>query len=244
MLPGCAGGLGRGDPNLGTAVIGLRIQDTPALQEARAGHRWSTPIFGLLNRPPRAGIRFARVDPSTGGVDLPFLVGLSDEYAWVRGEGFATAFDAVQLVAGRYVTMQAELIDTPSSRYAPIRVLTFSGSDRRSADPDELDGYEFDVAAGATVYVGTMVLSLVRGGRHGFTFAPPRIEDEFAAASSAYPALAAVGRARGTRLMTRYGLGMPAPRVVPAAPPPSIRQPTPAPRDPLPSGPANVPRVG
>lgn len=259
MLPGCAGGRGPGDPALGTVVLGLRLQDTPALQEARSHTLQGSSWIPLLRSPPSSGIRFARVDPEQGGIDLPFLAGLSNELVQLNASGFASSFDDFALIPGRYVSMRAEMIVAPENRASPRRILTFSGSGLKSADASELDGFEFSVQPGETVYVGTMVLALARGGPHGFTYERPRVEDDFPAAAAAFPALLASGRSRATRLMTLFMRGVRPPPLSPAPPtaipPPSSPAPSglspvgpapsgPVPSNPAPAGPPRVPRIG
>ena len=261
-VAGCqfrASSLGIGhDPELGTAVIGLRIQDSAALQAVRSTYHWTVPVLPFMRRDPEASLAFGRIDPASGGIYLPRSGRLQGLIAGIDTGGYETDFESFQLVPGRYVTLYAWFNEQPNQHTNYIRVLKFSG-DRKTAEPAtygsymdfgtreflsagpaELGGYEFTIARGETVYVGTLVLALAQSGANQYGYAPPRIEDEFAAASSAYPALAAVGQVRATRLMTPYG----EPRAVPATPPPSPRAPSPAPRAPLPSGRAHIPRVG
>ena len=72
------------------------------------------------------------------------------------------------------------------------------------------------MAAGETVYVGTMVLSLVTRPNGKIGYAPPRVENEFTAAAAVNPALAGLGAARATRLMTLFGVPSPSAPPVPS----------------------------
>lgn len=266
LLGGCAGGLGGGSggAGTGTAVIGLRIADSPGLRAARAAYLQLFPsLFG--SDPPRARLTLGQVDPSTGGVDLPWFAALHNVQAQVAAEGYATAFEAARLVAGSYVTMNARLYEKPSARYQIVRVLEFSGGSDRGAERAELNGYRFDIAAGETVYVGTMVLSIRQLPSGKFEHALPQVVDEFDKAAIAHPVLRALGPARATRLMTLFSNTRPdlIPRAPQSGPPqsgpplPGPQQPrppvpapprqwpdAPPPTVPSPSGPPNVPRVG
>lgn len=210
-LAGCA--TGAGNAGSGTAVIGLRIDDSPALHSARNGHHWYTPMFSFLSNDPTASLSFGLIDPETGAIDLPMFAGLHGVKAKVGTSGYATSFEAARLVSGRYATMQAHFNERPDSSRQIIRVLEFSGRGSRSADPDEVKGFAFTVAAGETVYVGTMILSLVTRPNGKIGYAPPRVENEFTAAAAVDPVLAGLGAARGTRLMTLFGFSTPAPQL-------------------------------
>lgn len=89
-LAGCAGGAGGGS-DLATAVIGLRIENTPALQTARASYRWSVPLWSFASRDPTANLTFGQVDPATGAIDLPMFPGLHNVKAQVETRGYGTA---------------------------------------------------------------------------------------------------------------------------------------------------------
>lgn len=199
VLTGCASG--GDDPGLPTVVIGLRIEDMPALHSARNDHRWFAPAISFLPNDPIASLTFGLVDPVSGAIDLPMFAGWQGVKAKAETSGYRTSFEAVRLVPGRYATMQTHFNERPDSNRQIIRVLQFSGGGSRSADADEVNGYGFTLTAGEIVYVGTMVLSLTRRPTGKISYAPPRIEDEFAAASAVHPALAGLGAARGTRLM-------------------------------------------
>lgn len=246
-LGGCATAAG-GAGDSGTAVIGLRIDDTPALRELRAGY--SAPLFSFAQREASAWLSFGRIEPDSGRVDLPMFASLRGMSARVDTEGYGTTFEAERLVPGRYLTREAQFLERPDSRYRLIRVLRFSGSESASAAAGLLGGFAFTVEPGETVYVGTMVLALERpfGGQIGYAL--PRIVDEYDRAAAEHPELARLGRARATRLMTFVGRGPAAPVPVPAPTPqkvpavPPIR-PVPTPALPTaPPGPPMVPRIG
>ncbi len=210
-LAGCA--TRTGEAGSGTAVIGLRIDDSPALHAARNGHIWFAPMFSFGSNDPTATLSFGLVDPATGAIDLPMFAGLQGVRARAETSGYSSSFEAARLVPGRYATMQAHFNERPDSTRQIIRVLEFSGRGSFAADAHEVKGYAFTVAAGETVYVGTMVLSLVTRPNGKIAYAPPRIENEFAAAAKVNPVLAGLGAARGTRLMTLFGFSAPAPQV-------------------------------
>ncbi|GHD46195.1 hypothetical protein GCM10017083_15060 [Thalassobaculum fulvum] len=263
ILSGCAGGPGRSDGTTGTAVIGLRIANTLELGAARDRHFGG--LANLFHRAdPWASLSFGQVDPATGGVDMPWFATLKNVKAEVTTKGFATSFEAVSLVPGRYVTLNAHFIPDPSAYYRTDYVLEFSSRYGSRARAEDLVGYQFDIAAGELVYVGTIVLAL--GGKGGgessirYGHAVPRLVDEFTMAAARHPALHALGRERGTRLMTLFSNRLPhlfrqqPPAPTPAAPAPAAPAPAapapaaPAPAAPVPAAPParprNVPRIG
>lgn len=254
LLSGCAGGLGRSDGTTGTAVIGLRIANSLELGAAR--DRYFSGLTNLFYRAdPWASLSFGQVDPATGGVDMPWFATLQNVKAEVTTKGFATSFEPVRLVPGRYVTLNAHFIPDPSAYYRTDYVLEFSSRYGSRAKADDLIGYQFNIAAGEVVYVGTVVLALgaKRGGKGGYSHAAPQVVDEFTLAAARHPALHALGHGRGTRLMTLFSnrhpnlfrqqppAATPQPRPAPAPAAPA----TPAPAAPLqPVRPRNVPRIG
>jgi len=267
LLSGCAGGFGQDDGPTGTAIIGLRIANTLELGAARDRHFGG--LANLFHRAdPWASLSFGQVDPATGGVDMPWFATLQNVKAEVATKGFATTFEPVSLVPGRYVTLNAHFIPDPSAYYRTDYVLEFSSRYGSQAKADDLIGYQFNIAAGEVVYVGTIVLAL--GGKAGgessvrYGHAVPQLVDEFTMAAARHPALHALGHERGTRLMTLFSNRQPhlfrqqppatttpqqRPAPTPAAPatsPTTAPTTTAPPRAPTqePVRPRHVPRIG
>lgn len=151
-------------------------------------------IFKRQPRGPSAEITFGRVEPDTGNIDLPILPGYSGKMAQVRTGDEGTAFEAIDLIAGRYASIQGYFFTGGPVIYN----IRFSRGGNRAVAADEIGGYDFTVTPGEVVYVGTVVFPPHGTGRI-------LVEDEFDAAAAAHPRLAAVGRERGTRLMKSIG---------------------------------------
>ena len=200
LLSGCATGeatsggatSGGTDPARGTAVLGVRIGDGKPRRPPPDDSILS--IFKTKPRGPTAEITFGLVEPDTGDIDLPLLPGYSGKMAQVKTGDEGTAFEAIDLIAGRYASIQGYFF---TGAYI-IYNIRFSDGGNRAIAADEIGGYGFTVNPGEVVYVGTVVFSA-----HGT--GPIRIEDEFDAAAAANPQLAAVGRERGVRLIKSIG---------------------------------------
>jgi len=196
VLTGCAGtgSISGVEPSRGTAIIGLRIGDSPARQttDDSASSPWS--LFNRKPREPSAEITFGYIEPETGGIDLPILPGYSGKMAGLKTSGSGTTFEAANLIAGRYATIKGHFFTGAHVVY----VLRFSAGGNRAVASEEIGGLGFTVNPGEVVYVGTLVLP-----SHGT--GSVRVDDEFEAAASAFPALAQVGRERGSRLMESIG---------------------------------------
>lgn len=195
LLSSCAGGgatSGVKDRSRGTAVIGLRIGDGTRPQAPKDDSILS--LFKPRQRGPSAGVVFGLIEPDTGDIDLPLLPGYSGKMAEVRTDGNGTAYEAADLIAGRYATIKGHFF---TGAYVVYNI-RFSDGGNLAVAADEIGGYGFTVNPGEVVYVGTMVLSSYGTG-------PVRIADEFDAAAAAQPRLAAVGRERGVRLMESIG---------------------------------------
>lgn len=195
LLNGCAGGgatSGGPDPSRGTAVLGVRIGDGKPRRPAPDDSVLA--IFKQQPRGPTAEITLGLVEPDTGGIDLPILPRYSGKMAQVRTGDEGTAFEAIDLIAGRYATIQGYFFTGAQIIYN----IRFSDGGNRAVAADEIGGYGFTVNPGEVVYVGTVVFPQYGTGQI-------RIEDDFDAAAAVHPRLAAVGRERGTRLMTSIG---------------------------------------
>lgn len=195
LLNSCAGGgaaSGGADPSRGTAVLGVRIGDGKSRRPPPDDSVLS--IFKPRQGGPTAEITFGLIEPETGGIDLPILPRYSGKMAQVKTGDEGTAFEAIDLIAGRYATIQGYFFTGAQIVYN----IRFSDGGNRAVAADEIGGYGFTVNPGEVVYVGTVVFPQYGTGQL-------RIEDEFDAAAAVHPGLAAIGRARGTRLMTSIG---------------------------------------
>jgi hypothetical protein len=197
LLSGCAGGGassgGNGsDPSRGTAVIGLRIGDGKPRRPPPDDSILS--VFKPKVRGPSVEITFGLVEPDTGNIDLPILPGYSGKMAQLKTGDEGTAYEAIDLIAGRYASIQAYFFTGARVIYN----VRFSDGGNRAIAADEIGGYGFTVNPGEVVYVGTVVFPPHGTGQL-------RIENEFDAAAAAHPRLAAVGRDRGTRIMESIG---------------------------------------
>lgn len=195
LLNGCAGGgatSGGTDASRGTAILGVRIGDGKPRRPPPDDSVLA--VFKQQPRGPTAEITFGLVEPDTGGIDLPILPRYSGKMAQVKTGDEGTAFEAIDLIAGRYATIQGYFFTGAQIIYN----IRFSQGGNRAVAADEIGGYGFTVNPGEVVYVGTVVFPQYGTGQI-------RIEDDFDAAAAAHPRLAAIGRERGTRLMTSIG---------------------------------------